>query len=78
MLFRSNNYAKSVKPELFSIGGELDLEWGETSGTAWSPEDTMTGTCNWIYTGLMRQGPIKASGKFTAERVIEAIDFVTK
>ena len=73
-----NNYAKSVKPELFSIGGELDLEWGETSGTAWSPEDTMTGTCNWIYTGLMRQGPIKASGKFTAERVIEAIDFVTK
>ncbi len=72
------NYAKSVKPELFSIGGELDLEWGETSGTAWSPEDTMTGTCSWIYTGLMRQGPVKASGKFTAQRVIGSIDFITK
>jgi hypothetical protein len=72
------NYAKSVKPELFSIGGEVDLDWTSVSGEAWSPEDKMSGDCAWIYTGLMRQGPVKASGKFTAQRVVSAVEFITK
>lgn len=64
------NYAKTVKPELFSIGGELVLEWDATDGSAWNPEETMTGKCSWIYTGLMRQGPVTASGTFAAQRVV--------
>ncbi len=72
------NYAKSVKPELFSIGGEVELDWTSAGGAAWSPEDKMSGSCAWIYTGLMRQGPIKASGTFTAQRVVGAVEFITK
>ena len=73
-----DNYAKTVKPELFSIGGEVNLNWEGSTGSAWSPEETTKGTCSWIYTGLMRQGPVRAAGTFTAERVVPAIDFIGK
>lgn len=68
-----SNYANAVKPELFSLGGEVALQFAETDGTAWSPQETVSGTCSWIYTGLMRQGPVKATGTFTAHRSIPGI-----
>ena len=68
-----SNYEKTVKPELFSLGGEIDLKWDAVTGTAWEPQESLTGTCDWIYTGLMRQGPVKASGTFTAQRVLPGL-----
>ena len=70
------NYANAVKPELFSLGGQVVLEPDAATGTAWSPQETVTGACDWIYTGLMRQGPVKASGRFTAQRVIAGIELI--
>ncbi len=67
------NYEKTVKPELFSLSGEIDLKWDAVTGTAWEPQESLTGTCDWIYTGLMRQGPVKASGTFTAQRVLPGL-----
>lgn len=71
-----SNYANAVKPELFSIGGEVVLDFDTSSGTSWSPQETVSGSCDWIYTGLMRQGPVKASGRFTAQRVVAGIALV--
>lgn len=70
------NYANTVKPELFSLGGQVVLEPDAATGTAWSPQETVTGSCDWIYTGLMRQGEVRASGRFTAQRVIAGIELV--
>ena len=70
------NYANAVKPELFSIGGEVVLDFDASSDASWSPQETVSGSCDWIYTGLMRQGPVKASGRFTAQRVIAGIALV--
>lgn len=67
------NYANTVKPELFSLGGQVVLEPDATTGTAWSPQETVSGSCDWIYTGLMRQGPVKATGRFTAQRVVPGV-----
>ena len=64
------NYAKTVKPELFSIGGRVVLDWDSSDGAAWNPDESMTGACSWIYTGLMRQGPVTAHGTFVAQRVV--------
>ncbi len=71
-----SNYEKTVKPELFSLGGEIDLKWNAVTGTAWDAQETLTGTCDWVYTGLMRQGPVKASGTFTAQRVLPGLSLV--
>ena len=65
-----------MKPELFSLGGQVVLEPDAATDTAWSPQETVTGACDWIYTGLMRQGPVKASGRFTAQRVIAGIELI--
>lgn len=70
------NYANAVKPELFSLGGEIVLDWEGRPGTVWSPQETTAGACEWVYTGLMRQGPVKASGRFTAQRVAPAVPLV--
>ena len=70
------NYANAVKPELFSIGGQVVLVPDASAGTAWTPQETVAGACDWIYTGLMRQGPVKASGRFVARRVVAGIALV--
>lgn len=67
------NYANAVKPELFSLGGEVVLTPDAASAAAWTAQETAAGACEWTYTGLMRQGPVKASGRFTAQRVIAGI-----
>ena len=66
------NYVGSVKPELFSIGGEVQLRFSESSATAWTPAERLSGTCKWIYTGVRRDGPVVAEGTFTIQRVSTA------
>ena len=67
-----SNYIGTVKPERFTIGGEVRLSFADNAGTAWSPEESLMGTCTWIYTGLRREGPVTASGAFTARRILKS------
>lgn len=68
------NYVGSVKPEWFSIGGEVDFTFDENTATAWSPQEVLTGTAKWCYTGVRRDGPVVAQGRFTMQRVATACD----
>ena len=68
------NYVGTVKPELFSIGGEVQFAFDENAATAWTPREKLSGTCKWIYTGVRRDGPVVAEGSFTAQRVVKASD----
>lgn len=68
-----NNYNSSVKPELFSVENAVAFVWNAMSGAAWSPEETLSGTCSWTLTGLRREGGIETTGTFTMKR-ISALD----
>ena len=63
------NYVGSVKPEWFSIGGAVEFEFDENAATAWTPVETLSGEAKWIYTGVRRDGPVVAQGRFTMKRV---------
>ena len=64
-----NHYVATVKPELFSIANRLTLTWDATTAAAWSPEETLSGTCAWSLEGLRREGPIRMSGTFRMTRL---------
>lgn len=66
------NYASTVKPELFSVGNMIRLEWdtGSTSNI-WDPDDELEGTCRWTFKGLRREGDMVASGKFVMRRILK-------
>lgn len=64
-----SNYAGSVKPELFTIGGEIRFSFGENGASAWTPKEEIRGECTWIYTGVRRDGPVAAKGPLTLRRV---------
>ena len=68
-----NNYNSAVKPELFSVANAVSFAWNATTGAAWSPEETLSGTCSWTLTGLRREGGIETTGAFTMKR-ISALD----
>ena len=68
-----NNYNSTVKPELFSVENAVAFVWNATAGAAWSPEETLSGTCSWTLTGLRREGGIETTGAFTMKR-ISALD----
>ena len=63
------NYVGSVKPELFSIGGNVEFSFEESAATAWTPAEKLFGTCKWSYTGVRRDGPVVAEGSFTMLRI---------
>lgn len=63
------NYNGEVKPELFSIGNALRLEWGTGTAAPWNPEETLSGTCLWELSNLRREGAIKVRGTFTMQHV---------
>lgn len=65
------NYAGSVKPELFGFDGMIALTWDASPGTAWDPDETLTGTCRWGYDGLRREGPVYADGTFSMMRIVK-------
>jgi len=64
-----NNYVGSVKPESFSIGGSVEFLFNDSSATAWTPVEKLSGACKWIYTGVRRDGPVVAEGSFTMQRI---------
>ena len=68
-----NNYNSAVKPELFSVENAVSLVWNATTGAAWSPEETLSGTCSWTLKGLRREGAIETTGTFTMKR-LSALD----
>ncbi|MGN0832286.1 MAG: hypothetical protein ACI4RD_01390 [Kiritimatiellia bacterium] len=67
-----SNYVATVKPELFSIANSLTLTWAASTAAAWSPEETLSGTCTWSLEGLRREGRIRMSGTFTMKRLTSA------
>ena len=64
-----NNYNSTVKPELFSVENAVAFVWNAATGAAWSPEETLSGTCSWTLTGLRREGGIETTGTFTMKRI---------
>ena len=63
------NYQGSVKPEWFSIGGEVEFAFDENAATAWTPVESLAGGAKWTYTGVRRDGPVVAEGRFTMRRI---------
>lgn len=61
-----NNYVSTVKPELFSVSNTVELVWDERP---WTPDELLTGTCAWTFSGLRREGAIRAEGSFTMRRI---------
>ena len=68
------NYVGSVKPEWFSIGGAVEFKFDENAATAWTPIETLSGEAKWIYTGVRRDGPVVAQGRFTMKRVAKEFE----
>ena len=58
-----------MKPEWFSIGGEVEFAFADSDATPWTPLDKISGTAKWKYTGVRRDGPVVAEGPFTMQRI---------
>ena len=67
-----NNYLSTVKPELFSITNRINFAWNEPSGTAWNPDEKLTGKLTWELDGVRHEGTIIMKGNFTMKRVSSA------
>ncbi|MBR2837948.1 MAG: hypothetical protein IKE55_04135 [Kiritimatiellae bacterium] len=66
------NYASTVKPETFSVGNRVLLEWDADSAPAvWDPDDELEGKCRWTFTHLRKEGDIAAGGRFVMRRVLK-------
>jgi len=63
------NYVSTVKPEVFSVINRIIFEWNSTTGTAWTPQETLSGTLSWRITGVRHEGAITAKGKFVMKRI---------
>ena len=63
------NYKGEIKPELFSIGNSIQFVWDEGGSTAWSPDETLTGTCTWTLSNVVKDGPLQLTGPFVMRRV---------
>ena len=63
------NYVGEVKPEWFSIGGEVEFAFADSDATPWTPLEKLSGTAKWMYTGVRRDGPVVAEGPFTMQRI---------
>ena len=70
-----SNYVGSVKPEWFSIGGEVEFQFDANAATSWTPVEQLTGDAKWIYTGVRRDGPVVAEGRFMMKRVAKDCSF---
>ena len=58
--------------EVFEIGNRITLRWDANDAASWNPEETMTGKATWTFSGLRREGEIKAEGTFTIQRLSAA------
>ena len=66
------NYAGTVKPELFSITNVVEFVWDASKGAAWNPEETLGGMLKWEFGGLRHEETIRATGRFTMRRITSA------
>lgn len=66
------NYASTVKPETFSVGNRVKLEWdADAAPSAWDPDDELEGQCRWTFSHLRKEGDVTAGGRFVMRRVIK-------
>jgi len=63
------NYVSTVKPEMFSVGNRITFTWDGTTGTSWSPEETLAGALRWQLSGVRHEGAITVKGRFVMKRI---------
>lgn len=66
------NYKGTIKPESFSVTNTVNFTWSESKGTAWSPDETLSGTLIWEFEGLRHEGTVRARGPFVMKRISSA------
>lgn len=63
------NYVGTVKPEVFSVSNSISLKIDGWTGIGWEPNNTLTGTCEWMLHGLRHEGPVKMRGAVGVRRI---------
>jgi len=66
------NYVSTVKPEIFSVKNRITFAWDGTRGTAWNPDEKLSGDLTWVLEGVRHEGAIRMSGRFTMKRISSA------
>ena len=66
------NYVSTVKPETFSVVNRVTFEWDEVTGTAWTPEEQLSGVLAWELDGVRHEGTLRMTGRFTMRRITDA------
>lgn len=66
------NYKGTIKPEAFSVTNTVNFSWSGSTGTAWSPDETLSGRLIWEFGGLRHEGTVRASGPFVMKRISAA------
>jgi len=66
------NYVATVKPETFSVINRITFIWDPSTGSRWTPAETLTGSLVWEFDGIRHEGTIRASGTFTMKRISAA------
>jgi hypothetical protein len=52
-----------------NVSGEVEFAFDENAATAWTPVESLAGGAKWTYTGVRRDGPVVAEGRFTMRRI---------
>ena len=47
----------------------MEFKFDDNAATAWTPVEQLSGDAKWIYSGVRRDGPVTAEGRFTLKRV---------
>ena len=66
------NYLGGTKPELFSITNRVFFFWDAHTAATWNPEQTLTGTLQWEFDGIRREGTVRAKGRFVMKLLTTA------
>ena len=67
-----SNYLGGTKPELFSVTNRVFFFWDEHTAAAWNPEQTLTGTLQWEFDGIRKEGTVRAKGRFVMKLLTTA------
>ena len=59
-----------MKPETFSVKNTVMLSFDFGAGASrWDPQDAVSGSCWWRFSGLRRDSDLVASGPLSLKRV---------
>ncbi len=72
------NYVSTVKPELFSVTNSIVLEIPNINGAGWSPNNSLEGACEWTFSGLRHEGPLKIKGVMSVRRIADTEKIIDK